>query len=603
MKTTNKILATICAVAIILSSFAIIMLAYETPVDQSIWENPTTDFSDYAYSIAFVGDPQYLTNGDATEGTEKLKTQFGYIVDSADERKLEHVFVLGDMTNNGYKNDGNLAAGPEYPGTAEWNIVKEAIVDQMSGMSYQVNRGNHDDYMIDDYFNVPAYTNQFIGCGGFYTDEDVTYPSNYYDPFSGHNKSNSEWRNNEGYVNWSYKKYTETGNGHYTDSIVNSYKTANICGVNYIFITIDHNPTDGVVEWLDSILTEYYNYRAIVTTHHYLTNTGELAQRYDGAQHKAAFGNYPTVLWNEVLSKHENVFMIVSGHTGSTVDLVSNIAEGEKGNEVLQVLVNPQVYDYNSESSSGTQDTGLVLYMNFSADGKTVTFDYYSTLLNKSLSSAKITLELNPKVFNDLVITKQTASVRLQDSISESGLRFKTAIKTSALNDFIDEYGSANVSIGTLIAPANLWEGRALRHSDGTDQQDYIDVEATVGSPCGTEGEYSIYSGSIINIEEENYRRDFIAVGYIKVVTDEGPVYIYSDVTARRSIFDVAYAAYNDVSDSYDEEIYKYEITDETDPHYGKYSKYTAANREVLYQYISNEYNDKNDPFEFDKFD
>ena len=42
----------------------------------------------YANSFAFVGDPQFITIGDALLGTKKLKYQFKYIADTAEERKL-----------------------------------------------------------------------------------------------------------------------------------------------------------------------------------------------------------------------------------------------------------------------------------------------------------------------------------------------------------------------------------------------------------------------------------------------------------------------------------------------------------------------------------
>ena len=592
MRTRNKIVSVICVLAVLLSSMTIFAsaLTYETPVEPERWEEPSLS-RDHAFSIAIVGDTQYLTNGDATQGTEKLKTQFKYIVDSAEERKLEHVFVIGDITNNGYFNDGNLATRPTYPGTNEWEIVKEAIVDQMAGMSYQVNRGNHDDYLIDHYFNVEEYTKQFEGCGDFYTDAEAKHP---YSKESGNEDGWVHWNSIDGYY------------GNTTGSILNSYKTVNIYGVDYIFITVDYNPTDNVLVWLSETLSAFPNHRAIVTTHHYLKNDGTLADTYkSGTTHWSEFANYPNVIWDEVLSKHENVFMIVSGHVGAVngMDLSSSINVGDHGNEVFQLMVNPQNYDYNHENSKGTQDTGLVLYMNFSADGKTVTFDYYSTLLNKSLSSAKMTFELDYKVtnFSADIKTKETASVKLS-SIEKSGLRFKTAINTAELDALVEGYGKENVAVGTLIAPADLWTTKELRHANGIDNEDYIDVEATVGSPLETDGDYSIYAGSVINIKDRNYERDFIAVGYIKVITDDGPIYIYSDVVAQKSISEIAEAAYNDVWAS-QEGKYQHKIEDETDIHYGKYSKYSKEQRNVLYSYIANKDESKNDPFGSDKFD
>ena len=170
------------------------------------------------------------------------------------------------------------------------------------------------------------------------------------------------------------------------------------------------------------------------------------------------------------------------------------------------------------------------------------------------------------------------------------------------LDALVEGYGKENVGVGTLIAPADLWTAKELRHANGIDNEDYIDVEATVGFPLETNGDYSIYAGSVINIKERNYNRDFIAVGYIKVITDDGPIYIYSDVVAQKSISEIAEAAYNDVWAS-QEGKYQHKIEVETDIHYGKWSKYTKEQRNVLYSYIANKDESKNDPFGSDKFD
>jgi hypothetical protein len=244
--------------------------------------------------------------------------------------------------------------------------------------------------MMDDYFNVPAYTNQFNNCGGFYSDSNakwkdtgkvpanVTYPNVSREP-----------DNKEGYVYWSAKT------GRHTETVANSWKTVNVQGTDYLFITVDFNPTDNVLKWVDQTLAKYPNHKAIITTHSYLDGIGEVISSDSGST-MYLFGNPGTVLWDEVLSQHENVFMIVSGHTGGVAPTYS-YNKGVHGNEVLQVLVDPQVYDAkeidtNGTIEHGTQDTGLILYMNFSKDGKRINFDYYSPLLGKFLKGTNHTI-------------------------------------------------------------------------------------------------------------------------------------------------------------------------------------------------------------------
>ena len=353
----------------------------EEPLEPELWEEPHFS-TDHAYSIAFVGDPQYITCGDYYLGTEKFYEQFRFVAETAKERKLEHLFVLGDITDLGYMNDANLAYSHHYPPiTREWELSRDAIFQlNGTGVTYSLCRGNHDDYMIDDFFNVPEYTDQFRGVGGFFNDSEAKHPQR------------REVRNPEGYIYWSALS------GVHKESVVNSYMSREICGTKYLFVTLDFNPTWNVIKWIDELLPKYKDHKVIITTHSYLGNQGGLITTDVGS---TMFPMELTakIFWNEVYSKHENIFMIVSGHVGG-LNLVYNFREGEKGNKVFEVLCNPQVYDakeidFDGTIEHGKQDTGLVLYMNFSEDGKKITFNYYSTLLGKFLKNNNYTFELD----------------------------------------------------------------------------------------------------------------------------------------------------------------------------------------------------------------
>ena len=89
--------------------------------------------------------------------------------------------------------------------------------------------------------------------------------------------------------------------------------------------------------------------------------------------------------------------MVVCGHVGATKTVYSTNT-GVYGNTVHQFLVNPQAYDTKEDADgsvlSGTQDTGMVLYMNFSEDGSRITCDYYSTLLGKEMKGVEYNIKL-----------------------------------------------------------------------------------------------------------------------------------------------------------------------------------------------------------------
>ena len=359
--------------------------SYEEPVEPELWAEP--DFhTDHAFSIAFVGDPQYISTGDYFLGTKKMKQLFGTIADTAKERKLAQVIVLGDLTDMGYRNDANLAyVHYDPPITAEWENALEAVMQlNDAGVPYVLCRGNHDDYMMDDYFNAPFYTDQFKGCGGFFSDSDAKHPTL------------REPNNPEGYIYWSAVR------GHYESSVVNSYKTVEICGNKLLLVTVDFNPTENVLQWVDHILGQYPDHLAIVATHSYINKKGEIRTSEKGDT-MFPLGYTADKLWDLVLRKHKNLVMVTCGHVDA-LNPVYSTKIGDHGNTVHQFLINPQGYDTKEDENGsilkGKQDTGMVLYMNFSADCSKITFDNYATLLNKELAAntdTEITLfEKNP---------------------------------------------------------------------------------------------------------------------------------------------------------------------------------------------------------------
>ena len=378
MKKLISLVAALCALATLWTGTTAAEWTYAEPVEPELWMEP--DFStDHAYSIAFVGDTQCLSSGDYFYGTKNMEQLFGVISDTAEERKLKHVFVLGDITDRTYRNDTNLGYGIFNPPlTGEWENAQKAIL-QMSdaGVSYSLCRGNHDDYMIDDYFNIPAYTDQFKDCGGFYSDSAAKHAGG------------EEFRNLPNYVYWS------AVTGYHENSIVNSYKTMEICGNRYLFLTVDHHLTLNVINWVDEILGKYPDHQAIVTTHAYIGTSGNLFSTTEGDTHLPT-GLASEHLWEFALKKHANVLAVVCGHVPTLRPVYTTFRRGVNGNVVRQILVDPQGYDYRDWGgqieATGVQSTGMVLYMNFSEDGTKVTFDYYSTLLNKEMVGADYSL-------------------------------------------------------------------------------------------------------------------------------------------------------------------------------------------------------------------
>lgn len=408
----KKILSFICAIALL---FAVLSIAIEaikynysfgsdhlSGTELRNWINSNfgskEPITDSEYSFAFVGDTQYVTYADFRDGTNNLQKTYKWIADNVSSKKIAHVFALGDMTHMSYENDVSISYDQTYgSGLGEWNIVKNAT-DQLKGkVPFSVVRGNHDDFQIDDIYGSDSdYTSQF---GGFYRERS----------------------------------------GIYKDSITNSWRIFDIHDDKYLFITIDFNTKPEVLKWAGDIIEQHPDRKVIITTHGYLFEDGALHKaEIDSSSYKGGLSAITdkTVdgekIWQDLASKYENVMMVCSGHVSAS-NIVYNFKEGDHGNQVLQVLIDPQTLDLQYAY------TGLVLLMHFSEDGTKIELEYYSPLLNMH------------KKGNDKTIDLNYTPIKSDESISENG-----RIDTTDL----EKYGLELNYIGKALTKSTTLNGK-----------------------------------------------------------------------------------------------------------------------------------------------
>lgn len=84
------------------------------------------EIKDYAYSMAVIGDTQYLS----LRYPEVLDGLYDWIVENAEEQKIKFVFGLGDITDTSTEE--------------EWERAKAAIHQLDGVVPYSLVRGNHD---------------------------------------------------------------------------------------------------------------------------------------------------------------------------------------------------------------------------------------------------------------------------------------------------------------------------------------------------------------------------------------------------------------------------------------------------------------------------
>lgn len=283
---------------------------------ENVWkdEGLNLDMDEYAYSFAIVGDTQMLN----CKFTSRHKGIYDWIVQEWDNKKIEHVFALGDIT--------------ETNEASEWEAAKSAseiLREQNKPHSFIL--GNHDsNSTFNQYFGGDEkYTSQFEG---FY-------------------------RNVNGAVNYT-----------------NSYRRIEVGGTKYLLIGMDYGMPDEVLTWAGKLCDQYSDHKVIVYTHSYISRDGtrQSVGEYADPNQRNQTLNCGDEAWDKFVKKHGNIFMVLCGH--QDWDSIYALQDkGDHGNTVYQFLIDPQTVDTYSDGS------GIVALFYFSKDGKKLAVEYVST--------------------------------------------------------------------------------------------------------------------------------------------------------------------------------------------------------------------------------
>jgi len=279
---------------------------------------------EFDFSLAVVGDTQTITNSYPAS----LKTIYQWIVDSKEEKKIQYALGLGDITEVGV-DEGHRNYNPEKA-AIQWSAAKEAIRMMDGILPYSLIRGDGHDGV--EYFN---------------------------EYFADH----------EGYTE-NIAGYCEEGR------IENVYHTFTVGETDYMILCLDFGAKDPVLAWASGVVEAHPDHRVIVTTHGYMEKDGtHLTGEEDYAPSAFYYdpeNNDGDDIWNKFVSKHENIFMILSGHM-SADEVVIHQRVGDHGNIVTEMLIDPQ--DVDRGYAGGT---GMVAMLYFS--GEKVAVEYYSTV-------------------------------------------------------------------------------------------------------------------------------------------------------------------------------------------------------------------------------
>lgn len=480
---------------------------YDATYKQLLWEEEYVDLAeDYAYSLAIVGDTQTVTY----QNPELLKNIYSWIVENKDAKNIQYVIGLGDITEYGV--DVGHANYDETRANAEWAAAKEAISLMDGKIPYSLIRG-------DGHDGIELF-NQYFGNHSGYTD------------------------NIAGYL--------EEGR------IDNVYHTFKIGNVDYLLLSLDHGTKDNVLEWANEVVAAHPAHRVIVTTHEYIRRDGSMIVTGESGAASAydPNNNNAEVLWGDFLSKHPNIFMVLCGHVDSD-DVVVSKQIGDYGNEVTQILVDPQTMD--AEYGQGSK--GMVAMLYFSEDGENVQVEYYSTLKDTYRPSDSFTVSYGAtempsydSIPNNYVIAKNQTTGKYY--VIE--------------NDYFTFMGGSLRYTNTVDGYANIRFGYKFNTS--------IDLSTTEwGWKYGVEGSGlknvrggTSYNSSnitnlvITNVPDTYYKTNLECQLFFEIDID-GEIYVIYDRVRSRNIFGIAENMIKNPTESQGAKDYAQTIVDSCD--------------------------------------
>ena len=383
---------------------------YDAHYFYPFFDKEDKDPASYDYSFAVVGDTQLITE----RYPEKLTALYDWLIANADAKKMKFVMGLGDICQNDLD--------------SEWEITSAEIAKLRDA-------------------GIP----QSLVCGGFH---DSIPQFNKYLPYKDYVDAY------EGKIEYGF---CDDGTG--TTSLSNAYHIFTVGETKYMVVTLEYGPKAVHVNWANEVIAAHPDCNVIVTTHAYLFHDGTRFSTYDypspdttGA--KAAYNG--DELWDALIRKHENIVMVLSGH--DAVDrIVRNVAYGDHGNRIVEMLINPQETDTNYKG------TGMVAMLYFSDGGKTVDFEYYSTDKLQYFNEVnQFSFEM-PTVGGDKAsINQATVSlgndinvnyyIQLSGAYTDAMMRFTVNGETTLVSPAATEYSGKYVFTYKGIAPHLLGE-------------------------------------------------------------------------------------------------------------------------------------------------
>ena len=288
------------------------------PLDTTFYGRATAGPTAPDFTVVTLPDTQYYTKN--LPYLPEYQAQIQWIIDTRDDLNTAFVAHLGDMVDD----------LDTYP--VEWQRADQvqAVLDA-SGIPNSVNVGNHD-----------------MATNGTAAGFDQYFPPSRYE--------GNAW----------YGGYLGGDPGDPVNRLNrDSYQLFSVGDLDFIVINVEYDMPAYAVQWAAGLLDQYPDRLAIFVTHLFINTSGSRPT----STYTRSDGTSAEAVWQQLISPHCNVVMVVNGHypgLGRRTDLNSC------GQPVPQILT-----DYQSYPNGGD---GLLRYYTFKpSENKVYAYTYSPT--------------------------------------------------------------------------------------------------------------------------------------------------------------------------------------------------------------------------------
>lgn len=175
--------------------------------------------------------------------------------------------------------------------------------------------------------------------------------------------------------------------GHMGETNDNSYCFFEASGMKFMILSLEFAPRDETLDWAADVTKRFPDHRVIVATHCYMRQ--KQRDTACATSYKIA-GNSGEQIWQKLIRKQPNIFLVVSGHVLG-VGLQTSV--NDAGGKVLEMLT-----DYQGLPNGGN---GWLRSLQFVPGENKIHVKTYSPLLNQDNRDAKETFSLDYEMTTD----------------------------------------------------------------------------------------------------------------------------------------------------------------------------------------------------------